>query len=727
MAIFNPQVQPDNVRDPNYFKFSDSISQPKADTSGAAIGQAVSLGIEGVAGIADGVVKGIIKDDVYARVDKERQDFAEALTNTKETGSPLGAARTVASPVGPNGPVPAPVDILENTNQTSVPSAINNGIAKAGNVQAALNGNKISETTYYQRLGDIAKSMRSSYPGYREYIDQEISKITGVNPANAYISSIIQDINRQNSTAGDEAKFWRNKIVESGYPGSDKVLEYYERTGDHNKVMQYLAENNGVRSNLQLQKMAFEAQGQNDEAKLRSARTFASTAANTAATTFFYNTQKYANGDMSAADISDKLADLSLNPQKANDAAYGDLSARYAALHSQAYNQTMKQLYMRPKMSDGTFGKSVADTLGPDETKKIVDSTIGALFGKTREFIDDKNWGPAFTVQRQAAAVVNNKTMEVLQNPDIGGTVQTFSVLNKLMPNFAPILTGKILADGIDGKLSELLIQQGGQAVAQTGGKYRGVDGQIYSFKQSVEELEQAGNVTKTAIPGQAFKNLLEVRQVLTQPDVDKKAVDNVVNYLYDPKVNKGSLDKMMDDYYDPTRREVIRGRSSAFADLTAPEITDAVRKSGDVNWGKYTKWAKEEFASQLGNKVRDLNDIQRGHEYKVSWNQETKQLELKFGDVRKDTEGQPVYGIAASVLNSSYRSVSNLNMGLKNMAALAKAEGSNVDAYLFKVLRDNGFSPTQDVNGVPAQIMRALIVGNGGKVKERGRNQGVQ
>jgi hypothetical protein len=64
MVIFNPQVPGDNVRDPNYFKYSDSISQPKADTSGAAIGTAIGGAIEGIASIGDSIVKGIIKDDV---------------------------------------------------------------------------------------------------------------------------------------------------------------------------------------------------------------------------------------------------------------------------------------------------------------------------------------------------------------------------------------------------------------------------------------------------------------------------------------------------------------------------------------------------------------------------------------------------------------------------------------------------------------------------------------
>lgn len=719
MAIFNPQVQAENVRDPNYFKYSDSISQPKSDTSGAITGAAVGAAIEGVAGIADSVVKGIIKDDVYARVDAEREAFSTALTNTRDYGNPAGPPREVASPVGPNGPVPAPVDILAD-NKTTVPNAISNGIAKASNVQAAMNGNKISETTYIQRLGDIAKSLRTSYPGYREYIDQEISKITGINPANAYINSIIQDINRQSTSADSEQKFWRNKIVESGYPGADEILAKYQQDGNSNRVMQWLSDNNAVRSNLQLKKAVFES-NQNDKTTLVSrGEDYANTVATQAATRAFYNTQKYVNGDMSAADIADKLADLSRTPGAANDEAYQELSARYAALHTQAYNVVQKELFTRSKNPDGTYNKSVAEVIGVDKAKKILDDTVGAVYGKTREFIADKQFGPAYTVQNQAAAVVNNATMKVLKDPSVGATVATLSVMNKLAPNFAPILQGKLLGAGLDKDLSDLVKQQVAQSIAQTGGKYLGIDGNIYSFKQSMEELEQVNNLRgQASVPGQAVKNLMEVKQILTSPDANPEAFDNVIKYLYDPKVNKGSLDKIMDDYYDPTRREMVRGRSSAFADLTSPEITAAVRKSSAQNWSMYTKWAKEEFATQMGERVRDLNDIEKGVEYKIVWNNDSKQLELKFGSVRKDTEGQDVYGIAASFLNSSYRTITNLNKGLANMANLAKAEGSSVDAYLFRILKENGYSPTKEVNGVPAQIMRALIVGNGGKVKE--------
>ena len=716
MAIFNPEVAKADDKMPNYFKYSDSISQPKADESGGIALKTIGQGIEGVAELADSTVKGVIKSDVYDRVDKERQDFTNVLTATKNYGAGAAAvpgSNPGAPADGAEGPTNAPVDLMANT-QANVPNAINQGIARAGVIQAGLDGNKISQTTYYQRLGDIAKDLRSTYPGYRDYIDQQISHITGVTPANAYIDSIIQDISRQGTTAAKEHDYWRNKIVESGFPDNDKVLAEFEKTGNYQKVAQYLADNNGIRSSLALKKAAFEANQNDQTGTLKTATDYANSVALTAATTHFYNSQKYTNGDMSPADIADKMADLSLHPEKANDEAYQGLAERYAALHVQAYNQTMRALTVRPQKPDGTYGKSVADAIGPDATKGIVDKTIGGLFDKTRELIADKQFSPAYHLQNAATAIVNNKQFSVLNSPTIGATVQTYTVINKLMPNFIPLLQGKALGNNLDKDLSDLVTQQSAQAVAQTGGKYYGTDGQIYSFKQSMDELKQAGNISGNPVPGQAYKNLIEIRQTLSEPTASPQAIKNVVNYLYDPKVNKGTMSQLMDDYYDPAKGGMVKGRSSAFADLTDQKVTQSIWTRGDKSdWNKYSAWSKGEFADQFGSNVRDLNETAAQGNFRVGWNAEKKELTLTNKD------GSPLHGLQETMVNLPYRAVTNLNSGLRNIANIAKTEGTNVDAYLFKVLRDNGFTPTKEIDGVPAQIMRSLITANGGKIKD--------
>lgn len=725
-AVFNPQIDP--TRDPNFFKYSDSISQPKADDSTGIALKTVGEGIEGGFKLADTVVKDVIKSDVYEQVDKERKDFSTALTNTRNYGNPAGPnTPTGADPsntIGEGTPG-GPVDLFAG-QKGSVPSVISSSLRQAATVQAGLDGNKISQTTYYQRLDDIAVRTRAAYPGWRDYIDQQISHITGVTPANAYVDSIIQDINRQSTNANKEKEFWTHQIVNSGFPDSDKVLSQFERDGDHNKVMQYLSYNKGILSTLALKKAAFEAKGQDRSTQIQNGEDYATSVAVTAATTHFYNSQRFTNGDMSAADISDKMVDRSLHPERANDVAYQGLAERYAALHTQAYNQTMRLLTSPQKGPDGQMIAPVSDIIGIEKTKAIVDKTVDALFGKTREFITDKQFSPAYALQNSASATANNALFKLFNDPTVGGRIQTAAALNKAAPNLTPVVTAKLLGTGLSTELGDFVTEQGRQAIAQTGGKYYGVDGKIYSFKQATEELEQTSNISGKPIPGQVYNNLIQLRRAITDPSTSPEAISNAVKFFYDPKVNKGSMSKFMDDYYDPAKGGMVKGRSSAFADLTDESVTKAIWNNGKADWNKYSEWAKGEFATQFGTFARELNNADAdkrggvthyiGH--RLAWDTDKKQLIANKTEFKQD--GSEVD------LGPSDSYVRNINMGLRSMAGIAKQDGTNVDAYLFKVLRDNGFAPTKDINGIPAQIMRSLIVGNGGKVKETGPREPV-
>lgn len=704
MAIFNPQVEPGNADMPNYFKYSEPIKQPEADQSVGIALKTAGTALDGAAELADSTIKGIIKTDTYNRVDAERNSFTGFLDASKNPSDPNNGN---PSSVGPDGPQPAPLNLLAGNTQ-STPGAIQGSIDKISTIQAGLDGNKISETTYYQRLNSITKDLRATYPGYRDYIDSEVSKITGVTPANAYISSMIQDINRQSASQNKDKEYWQHKIVDNaGFPEADKMLQQYNQTGDSNKVMQWLNFNQGAINVLSLKKAAFEAQGQDRTTQQQKGEDYANSAAIHAATTNFYNSQHFTNGDMSAADIADKMTDLSLHPEKANDVAYQGLAERYAALHTQAYNQTMAILTRPTTDADGKYVPPVSDVIGADKVKSIVENSVGALFNKTREFIADKQFSPAYTLQNAATATSNNALFKIFAQPDIGGRVATASALNKAAPNLTPTLIGQLLGSGLDTQLSDFVKEQGRQAQAQTGGKYVGADGKLYSFKQSLDELDQAGNVRGSPIPGQAYNNLLEIRKAITDPTGTDTQKGNAIKYFYD-SVNKGTMSKFMDDYYDSSRGGIVKGRTSAFAALTANDVTKSIwdyAQGHPADWQKYSNWAKGEFNTQLQSSVLDLNDAQNSQHFHIGYDSDNHKFTIN------NMDGSPLSGLQATPLNLPYRTVTNLNTGLGNLANIAKTEGSNVDAYLFKVLKDNGYTPSsKDGSGVPAQIMQSLI-----------------
>lgn len=722
MSIFNPDV-PDKGM-PNFFKYSDSISQPKADESKGIALKTIGQGIEGGAELADSVVKEVIKTDVYDRVDAERTKFRTALSNADKYGDANGpqtpAGNDPANTIVEGTPGP-PVDIMAGRN-LSVPNAITRGLGRIATNEAANEQGKVSATQYHENLYTIAKDLRQTYVPYREFIDREISKITGINPANQLIDDYITNINSAMSNAQKENNYWRQKIVDSGFPDNDKVLAQFEKDGNHSRVAAYLAYNNGIKETLALKQAVFQNNQNNRKTSQESGEDLANYITTQAATTRFYNQQKFASGDMSPADMVDKLTSLSANPNAANDVVYQQLSAKFEAQYVADHAQVTRLLTTPQKRPDGTFAPPISDAIGIEKTKELVDKNMTALYGQTRDFIKDKQFGPAYTLQNAAAATQNNAYFRMLNDNSIGARLATAGALNKIAPNMAPLMTGKFLGSGLDTDLGTFVTEQGRQAVAQTGGKYVGADGKtIYSFRQSLEELERVSEVTGKPVPGQAVANLQKVRMAIIDPAATPESVTNAVKYFYDPKVNGGVLNKLMDDYYDPAQRRVVKGRSSAFADLTDDNVTKAIRSKGNGDdWNKYSTWAKGEFASQFGSSVRELNTsitdpAEVGPKFNIKWNAESKQFKLENRD------GTPVSGIQASFVNTPWRTIENLNKGLSNMANIAKAEGSNVDAYLFKVLKDNGFTPNKDIDGVPAQVMRALIVGNGAKINEKG------
>lgn len=716
MADFNPQVQPSGNDQGAYFKYSEPIKNIMANESTGMALKTAGVALEGGAELADSTVKGIIKNDTYNRVDAERDSYTGFLAATKNPAS----AQDNSAAVGAYGPNPAPLNLMADNSQT-VPGAINSGIGKIDSVQSALAGNKISETSYYQRLNSITKDLRATYPGYRDYIDTEVSKITGVNPANAYISGLIQDINRQSENKNKDKEFWTHQIVSnSGFPGSDDILAKYEATGDHAEVMKWLAFNQGAINALQLKKAAYESSNQDKASQTATASEYADKAIAHAATIGFANKAQF--GGRSPSDIADFATDMTLHPEKRNDEVMQQQAAQYNAMYTQIYNQTSALLHTQTKGPDGRLLPSVADTLGPEETKKKLDAGMGVLFGQTQKFLADKQFSPAYGLQQSAEATQSNVLFQTLKNPTIGARVATASAINKLIPQLEPVLIGKLLGSGLDTDTATFIKEQGRQMIAQTGGKYFGENGQLYSFKQATEEQEQGGNLKGKPLPGQALNNLIQVTKVISDPTSEPQAKINVVKGFFDP-VNKGVMDKFMDDYYDPQKRGVVKGRSSAFAELTKPELTKSIYDLNPTSWQMYSNWAKGEFSTQFRNQIGDLNQLDKesndfsstglpGSQFKASWNSDTHQFILKNHD------GTELDGIQATPLNSAYRTVQNLNMGLRNMSVIAKTEGSNIDAYLFKVLKDAGYSPSKEVDGVPSQLMRAMITANGGKVK---------
>src|ERR1700747_2431519 len=218
MAIFNPEVQPGRDDMPNYFKYSEAIKQPQADQSKGLAYEALGKGIEGAASLADTTAKDIIGQDVRDTTEKIRSDFTNQLQQTKDV---MGG-----------GPRTTLMSADADANQPSIPEAINTGLSKVDSLQSALINGKINDTYYHQRLADAVTSIRAKYPGYTDYIDQKVAQVTGVNPANAVVGDLMQDINRMQSNKKSAVDKAVDDAMKSGYPNSGQMIQRLQQEGD---------------------------------------------------------------------------------------------------------------------------------------------------------------------------------------------------------------------------------------------------------------------------------------------------------------------------------------------------------------------------------------------------------------------------------------------------------------------------------------------------------------
>lgn len=723
----NQTVQSPDFQTPNYKPISDL----KADTSTAQTIQTLGKGLEEGTEVADRGIKDVIKDSLYKQIDSERDGFSSALQTMKRmvTGSPLDAnAQATDKDLMPDQPPPPP-------------SGVQRGLSTVQNLQSGFDGNKISETMYYQRLNTVAKQMRSDYPGYRDYIDQEVSKISGGNPANEYLKGMIQDLNRGLASKNKDQEYYEKAIVNSGYDNSQKMVEKF-RSGQISipQVQGWLAGNATKDGENKRATAAFEMADKQHSDLVSRAETVANTVAKDAATRYFYNSKWDQNNPSSgtSSQIADQLSDLANNPAHRDATAITNIGIQLQAHAARNSAETLAYL----KSTKTSDGRSVYDVLGPKKSQDIIDSNIHSLYDAQLKLLTDEHLGLVGSVQNVAAQVGANKALDILTHsqPATQQFAQTAMALGKIWPNMSPDLQLKVLgtAPGITDDLLKANNEQNKQLIGQVGGTTDSGSGKVYTFNEVRKQLSQGRAVTHApaSSEAEAIKRTLAVgSQALREKD--PRILDNAITAFFHAS-NRGSLNGIIDDGYDAGRGVIIKGRTGAFGDLTAPDISKNIyRRSNEghtLGWEDYKNWATGEATqmlttmSQTWNKneddyaknkfIRATGDVTGGGgkipdrtDHHFYWDTDKHQIGYM------DLEGKPIDAQTSWRMNPDMFAVRNANVVIGRLRDIALTEGTNPDAFIFRTLKDSGWNPsnvdTQGKARINANIMKAVISGN--------------
>lgn len=713
MAKFNPDINP--INSPGYGRDSRVIDVPNniqpegvrsnqilpegvrvADRSAEYKGSAAAAGMQseaaGNSGIADifssvvgigdflgkvgdNLIKKDLENKVYEIANKEREEYTNRLQSIK---SAEGVRTIMDSNASADEPKPSELEDLPNTLST---------------LQGAKNSGKISSTYYYGRLLSEAKDLRTKYPTYKEYIDQQFAKVTGVNPANAYVTALTSDLNRAASSANSE----KNKVLtfiqgRLGYPGSEEVMRgFLEGRVDAMTVYKWAAPYEQQESTLKRRALLRadtegskkeDVESAKDDAQLLVSATVRNTIDNVLIKT--------------GLDTPEKVQSLMAK------VASGAISTEQIRQIGESLAQVKTQLTSDLNRNFDTVdagGKSLAVRVGGKKAANDIITENTKEFDMFIESIYNKDFGKALSVANAIKAKVDDTQKNLLNDQMVG----PFFTQVQAMGNIAGdqwlkdfFMEG--LKRGIQDKYKNYFDRYTAEVFSQANSTNTG---KPLTYNDIFEDMRK-----KKVYDTKVVKGILGTFDKITDAGTPDAIKVNIAASAFSPG-NRGFLNKIAD-----------KDQQSLFLKMTSPEVSGEIARLSKADpriLANYKDWVNETFAVNLfSRELADLNKVVNDGRFNTYWDTENKRFRVEVdpsypGIVQSQGRGNETSGIVDAQYENVKRTINRINFGLYNVKNVANATGDDVEAYLLRTLIDSGFTPGNRMTGFSQSLTDAL------------------
>lgn len=723
MAIFNPQVPP--TQDPNWTNVSRPVEGPSPNVAGKIALEGIGEGISGAVGLADQTIKRSLDDTIHQQVDKQREDFTSGLEKIKgqlDNGNIPSATQTV------NGKVVGQTSVMDANAMASdddIPDGVSSGVDRIDQLAAAKRAGsvKLNDTQYSGNVLAIAKQLRSTYPTYREYIDQKVSQASGLPVANSYYQNMLVDINRQlgqmSKTKDDFAetmKWSRNQ----GNPAMVEFMAKYSQdpsSVDKAAVLTSVKNYATQQANIATDKAKREQGSGNQEERTR---------------TETANFNRNANHEISSA-IEDNIAlqglpslrglitymdDYQAGRLKGKDADQATVIQRGEQLgaYENYYYRKLKSL--AAPMSE----------LGID-TEKQIQQAMAPISNYTK-LMRDQQFGPAAFHNREVNAVKADEARDWLFDKDRSALSRRIIGIREITGDqYAPVYMQKILEQGKDKVFTDLFSSEALSAVLPVEDARGNVNPRYFT-----DAIKHAKSLE--GVPFEYYGTITNWTQQITDPNMPAPAKDRMIDWAFNPK-NVGVLKEFRKDYRDPNTGQWVDGKYRAFNIMTSPGMSSSIAETSKVNPDNYTKyrnWSESEFATLYRDDLKDLNRVMAGPislteqpagalpfgqggkgsggvAVHFSYDSESKEFGLVDGRNRPLTRDRisPTNKNVLNVLDTLDR----VNSGLGRIAVMHNTDPqkkTDTDQYLLRLLQTSGFKPGDNLQNATEGMSKALI-----------------
>jgi len=704
MTTFAPQVAPTN--DPNYLNYSRPISDISADKSKGMLLSAIGGLVEGAAKIGDDLFKSEINKEVTEGVDKQRDAFTSALVQTADAQAGAGLIPTPQSQGEAGIKAPSLADGEDN-----LPAGVKAGVAKAQAIGTAMtqNSGKANDTLYTGALTALTKELRNKYPGYRDYIDNKISEVSGINPANAYMSNLLADINR-NATSG-KAEIEKAIALGRQYLGYDPNMPGYieaVRQGMPGAIQNLESRINRVASD----KPKFDELER--QRKMRDWRKEDDTTDQSVQ--FSKEIRSKANmawqgvveipGLNAPKTIQSLIDDQRAGRITLTDEQNGAL-LNAATLAKDTWQRQSVEIMRNRGYTQSIPNKADRDAILAEE---------GRFFDDQIEAVKNKEYGTMFGNQRRMQSIQSDTSVSMLSDKSMGAYTRLIDAARRHGGDgWVNYVQAEALKAGVTGGMKDF-IQDTKLKIGTPKDPRNPAD--IRSIYDDIKKVQEANVPAESKV----YDDLISNVKVLTLPSAPPKVTEeqfanvkkNVIDYMYDPAKNGKLMDRFSRDFTDA---DGVRhpGKFAVYDTLTGRGIVDQIWASKDKDsWQKYRDWNELSFRKLFSEEIGVLNQLANAP-VKVLWNSDTKQFTVEREKPAGMSASESALLARNPAADKAFRTmqegVMRLNRGLSNLSYMHDKEGMDTNSYLMDSLMQMGYSPNDRLKGnnLPQKVIEAI------------------
>lgn len=470
--------------------------------------------------------------------------------------------------------------LLETSSiNTKRPQEVDDGIKDVERMTNARTQGAIDENTYWARMQAQVKTLRSRYPGHRDYIDQRVAATTGGTPANKLREQAFAQ-QAKLAQAQKEERNTRLKLIEE-YTEKGVINPNEFQAADGMSRLE-LIQNFGVRAGRKAQIEYQKADLELKKSRYEFSKDLENDTANKEANDALVNSFQNLQGDLglSVKELDTRLADLQKKGSSASPEEVQGMMTLWANVQKQADDAVQGILAKYPSLDN-------------NQRKNIVENYQNRL-GSFRNAIENQQWGVLRSHFNSLQLAQTKLDYEFIQrNPRAAKAAAAGRVLG-------PAGYSAIAGWAIDSSEAPIVREFNNWMKDESFGGDT-------SLVETMNQAQSMGVSEKQAASSGLDLHL----RTINDPNVPKEAAEKSVNFLYGDR-NLPFMSKVANTHLDSNG--TLRPQSGPILNQMVNEGTTQRIKSlqdqGYQVWNQYSKFAKEGYANVFYRTIIDFNNL---------------------------------------------------------------------------------------------------------------------